>query len=144
VKGANVNVEVVGVKETQAAIGQVAKGIEPSGVPMRAATIAAVDALARALGSAASSAPTPQAALVASTIEKGADGVQMGGSAPVGHRHTPARELVMGAEHGGHNFGASVNHGGYWIAPTVAREKQGETRDAIQGGVDAAIGGAGF
>jgi hypothetical protein len=142
--GANVSVEIYGVKETQSAMAKVGVGITPQGAPMRSATIAAVDVLARALGEAAHGSPTPQAALVAATISKGPDVVMMGGGTPVGHRHTPARELVAGSEHGGRHFQAPHSAGGYWISPTVEKEKQGATREAIQAGVDAAITEAGF
>lgn len=141
---ANVTVEVEGVKETQAAISQVAGGITPDGAPMRAAQFAASGELASALDKAAHSAPPPQAALVAATIQRLPDGVTMGGDTRVGHRNTPARELVAGSEHGGHNFAAPHSSAGYWIAPTIAREREGKTKDAIQGGVDAAISEAGF
>ena len=144
-KRANINVEVVGVKETEAALDHVSGGIDPGSAGMRAATANASRALGDALATAAHGSPTPQAALVAGTIRPAADGVAIGGSAPVGHRGTPARELVFGAEHGGAiHFGAPYNAGGYWIAPTIQKERSGKTKDAINAGVDGAIKGAGF
>jgi hypothetical protein len=135
---------VTGVKETETGLGKVAVGISPHGTPMRSATLAASGELARALASAANGAPTPQAALLAGTVHQSGDGVKLGGSARVGHRGTPARELVAGSEHGGKNFAAAHNAAGYWIAPTVEREKEGRTKAAIQAGVDAAIVSGGF
>ena len=145
-KRANINVEVVGVKETQAGIDRVAGGIHPDSGAMRAATANASRALADTLTAAAHGSPTPQAGLVAGTIRPAADGVAIGGDTRVGHRGTPARELVQGAEHGGAvHFGAPYNSAGYWIAPTVAKERSGgKTKDAIQGGVNAAISEGGF
>lgn len=144
-KRANITVEVEGLKETEAALDHVAGGIHPDSAGMRAATANASRTLGDSLTAAAHSAPTPQAGIVAATIRPGADGVTLGGSAPVGHRGTPARELVYGSEHGGAvHFGAPYNAAGYWIAPTIAKERTGKTKDAIQSGVNTAIGGAGF
>lgn len=141
-----VSVEVLGVKETQSGLSKTAGELNPQGANMLGATHAAVGELAGELARAAHSAPPPQAALVAGTIKPSYDGVQLGGSTPVGKRGTPARELVYGAEHGGAvHFGAPYNAGGYWIAPTVAKEREsGKTKDAIQAGVDNAIAGGGF
>jgi hypothetical protein len=141
---ANITVEVSGVKETEAGLDTVAGGLAPSGAPMRAATAEASRRLGTALAAAAHSAPTPQAALVAASIRPGPDGVAIGGDLRVGHRGTPARELVEGSEHGGKNFAAPHSAGGYWITPTKAKERTGKTKDAIQGGVDSAIRSGGF
>lgn len=70
---------------------------------------------------AASSSPTPQAALVGRTVAVSSDrvpAVKIGGTRAVGHRKTPAGRLLWGSERGGRTFAAAAG-GSYWIDPTV-------------------------
>ena len=79
------------------------------------------DGLVVALRSAAQSAATPQARIVAESldVQRGGDvGVMIGGARPVGRRGTSAGVLLWGSEHGGRNFDAPAG-GAYWIAPTA-------------------------
>ena len=146
--GLGVNVEVTGAKETAAGVEKVRRGLDPLSANMREAIRQSGDGLARALVAAANGSPTPQARLVAQTIQISqvtdtAD-VKLGGGQAVGSRGTPAGELVEGSEHGGHNFVAPKNAGGYWIAPTIRRYREGEAAKPVQAGVDRAVQGGGF
>lgn len=146
-RGLGVDVTVTGVKETVAGVGKVQKGLDPLSANMRQAVRESGDGLARALVAAANRSPTPQARLVAQTIQvsQAVDvDVKLGGGAAVGSRGTPAAELVEGSEHGGRNFVAPRNAGGYWIAPTIRRYREGEAAKPVQDGVDRAVQDGGF
>lgn len=146
-RGAGVDVTVTGVNETVGGVDRVAKSLDPLSANMRAAVRESGDGLARALVAAAASSPTPQAKLVAQTIhvtQTTTADVKLGGGQAVGSRGTPARELVEGSEHGGHNFSAPVNAAGYWIAPTIRRYQDGEAAKPIQAGADRAVAAGGF
>lgn len=142
------DVQVEGVKETQAAIDHTARGLDPASSRMRQAIADGASQLERALVAAAAGSPTPQARLVAESIttqQAVAATVRIGGGQPVGSRGTPAGELVTGSEYGGHNFAAPRNSSGYWITPTLRREQQGgQVQKSVQDGVDQAIREAGF
>jgi hypothetical protein len=147
-RGLGVDVEVTGVQETISGLGKTQAALDPLSANMRAAVRESGDGLARALVSAAMRSPTPQARLVAQTIavrQTTTADVQLGGGAAVGSRGTPARELVEGSEHGGHNFVAPRNAAGYWIKPTIERYQQsGEAAKPVQAGADRAVQAGGF
>jgi hypothetical protein len=78
---------------------------------------------------------TPQAALVASSARVKRDripSVSIGGSKRVGHRRTQAGAILWGSEHGGRNFAAARNLGGYWIEPLTRAFGDGPAVDAYR------------
>ena len=132
--GVGVNVTVTGVNETAAGVEKVQKGLDPLSANMREAIREAGDGLARALVAAANASPTPQARLVAQSIQVSqvTDAeVKLGGGQAVGSRGTPAGELVEGSEHGGRNFVAPKNRGRLLDRPDdppLSRRRSGEAR----------------
>lgn len=121
---AGLTVEAEGVTETLSAL----RGLEAdlrkeANSEIRTAAKGLAGELVLALQVAASSAPTPVAARVASSAKVKSDRyptVVIGGNKRVGRRGAIAAKLLWGSEQGGHNFAAAAG-GSYWIAPTVER-----------------------
>lgn len=113
---------------------------------LRDAANVASTQLVRALKAAAAGAQTPQAKIVAETVEVKRDrfvAVSIGGAKPVGHRGTPAYQILWGSERGGRNFGASAG-GRYWIEPTVTRFHEGPAQQAYMLAVHQILNDAGL
>jgi hypothetical protein len=127
---APITVDTSELKRPQAALRSVESSLaDPLSPTLRQGGSTTAEGLLRLLRVSAQSSPTPQARLVAASaiVRSGGEiGVELGGGQAVGHRDTPAGELLWGSERGGPNFVAP--HGGhYWIQPAVGQaEKAGE------------------
>ena len=125
-------VEVEGLTETLKALRGVEKDLRMSANgEIRDAAGRCAEVLVGQLVAAASSSGVPVAPRVARSIKVKRDrypSVSVGGTQPVGRRGAIAAKLVWGSEHGPasspNHFGVGPGPG-YWLAPTVARFKQG-------------------
>lgn len=117
-------VEVVGAKETIAALEGVSRDLEPAGGAVQTARSTTARELAELLRAAAEACGVPVAPRVARSVKVTRSGVSIGDATPVGRDGAPAFRLVWGSEHGP-AAGAAVNHfavargPGYWIKPAV-------------------------
>lgn len=116
------------IKPLLRGLGEVEKSLrDEANVRLKNAAGKAAEQLAAALKQSAASSQTPQARIVAASIQvRRARTVSLaiGGSTAVGSRGTAAGAIVWGSEHGGTNFDAPRG-GSYWIRPAVARYAAG-------------------
>lgn len=126
------NVQAEGVDETLAAFRRLPKEASKA---LRERSKALAQVLAARAKTAAVSAPTPQAALVAGTVRVKSDrlpAIQAGGSSPVGRHGVPAWKVLFGSEFGSNRysqFGHShTGQSGLWLFPTVEREQAAQIK----------------
>lgn len=125
-------VEVEGLTETLKALRGVQKDLRMSANgEIRDAAARCSEELVGYLGTAAASSGVPVAPRVARSLKVKRDrypSVSVGGTERVGRGGAIAAKLVWGSEHGPatmpNRFGVPPS-GGYWIAPAVARFKEG-------------------
>lgn len=122
-----IGVQIDGVRETLAAFRNLPKEASDA---LRDASQELARKLALSAQRAAAGDSSPQSALLVPTIRAGRDRVpvvQAGGTRRVGRNRTPAWKLLFGSEFGSNRykqFGHKhAGRTGYWLFPTVERER---------------------